>query len=299
MPALQPETLQNVVDETDHRLWSRYAAAWNRRFDVPGPDRLIFPTYSDGVVRVSEQEAKYSMVGRLADTDFLYSVETPTLKNYSFTGKGERSAATDLTLYDPDGVRLLNVEFKAHGISIGRKDLKAITKDIVKLVREDVTGLWFHTLERVDSGTIGNVWSVLRQEIKAVLGRAGIDFMRKSVFLHICVLGRQVSLQTEIKLPPEVIGPGWLEDIEPPVALIDDLAVRRALVPRRSAASGAGRAGSPSRPLIRSATSSAWSWCGPTTWSRLRRWRRLAATNVVIWHHSSINCITASRACWN
>ena len=85
--------------------------------------RLIFPKKRNGEVRVSEQELRfvfqeqfYAYINDLEKNgqqwDVCYSVETPTLNEYSLSGNGERSANIDLAIY-AEGVRIAIIEFKA------------------------------------------------------------------------------------------------------------------------------------------------------------------------------------------
>src|ERR1700677_2801304 len=115
MPNDRRESVGGLIKKTDQLLWVCYHAAKSGGPVTATANRLVFPKFADGVVRVSEQEAKQSLIDLLPGSPFFYSVETPTSGNYSFTGDGERSAATDLTLYTDTGERYLNFEFKAHG----------------------------------------------------------------------------------------------------------------------------------------------------------------------------------------
>lgn len=85
--------------------------------------RLIFPKKRNGEVRVSEQELRfvfqeqfYAYINDLEKNgqqwDVCYSVETPTLNEYSLSGNGERSANIDFAIY-AEGVRIAIIEFKA------------------------------------------------------------------------------------------------------------------------------------------------------------------------------------------
>ncbi len=125
---------------------------------------IIFPKYSDGEVRISEhriseQEARFaffSEVERLGK--YKVSVETPTIKKYKFGtnprhDQGGRSAEIDMSLYKANEEKnpILNIEFKAHN-----PEIKAIEKDLLKLIIEPGDGLFFHLLKSSDSGTFRN-----------------------------------------------------------------------------------------------------------------------------------------------
>ena len=53
-------------------------------------------------------------------------------------------------------IGICNVEFKAQGASSSAKDKSSIYKDVQKLLREPVWGLWFHLLNSVNNSTIKN-----------------------------------------------------------------------------------------------------------------------------------------------
>jgi hypothetical protein len=216
------EVVGKLVRKTDELLWRCYHAAISGAATGAEGSRLVFPKYADGVVRVSEQEAKQLLIGQLPGSPFLYSVETPTSGNYSFTGKGQRSAATDLTLYAPAGERFLNFEFKAHGFSTRRQKVGQITKDLKKLVLEPVKGFWFHTLKGAGPKTIPSLWAVLRRELRSIVGQVAGQFGAKPLTVHICVLREQVSVETTILLGQGEAGPGWLDDVNPPFLSVQD-----------------------------------------------------------------------------
>ena len=124
--------------------------------------KMVFPKYRDDEktvteknVRVSEQEARFAFCNVLEKVeyiDFLYSVETPTQEEYSFSGKGKQSAMTDLTLYTDKNKILANIEFKAHSV-----DEPKIRKDFEKLIREDVpVCVFIQVFKNIDSGTINS-----------------------------------------------------------------------------------------------------------------------------------------------
>lgn len=153
--------------------------------------KLVMPTYQRSVLidsevdvivgeepcavnRISEQESRVFFCNVLNDTNYYYSIETPTERNYDFRNLkktagstfsecagGGISARNDLSIYRQnqaipgrsDLQRIVNVELKAHN-----PDWTTIYKDIVKLSLDSAEGIiignWFHTLKNIDSGTI-------------------------------------------------------------------------------------------------------------------------------------------------
>ena len=106
---------------------------WNLCSDNNTPyslsPRLIFPKKRDGTIRISEKESKTLCCGLLNNSNYYYSVETPTEQLY---GQGHRSALTDVSLYklkNNQFEKVANIEFKAH-----KSNFDNIRKDIEKLV---------------------------------------------------------------------------------------------------------------------------------------------------------------------
>ena len=99
--------------------------------------RLIFPSYRNEGTRYSEQELRFAFLEQFASycqknkLPWLYSVETPTEKQYQITGEGKRSAEVDLTIHDENRNRLALIEFKANQVSKSHFD-----KDFMKLHEE-------------------------------------------------------------------------------------------------------------------------------------------------------------------
>lgn len=133
--------------------------------------RLIFPRYrvqGNGHIRISEQEARFAFCSVLNDQrEYFYAVECPTTQLYSFAGVGERSAQTDVSLFDNALSKVANVEFKAKMPS-----QKSFNKDIQKLVYERCNGCWFHLLENTNAGTLPALKRHLRAAFKEMPGLA-------------------------------------------------------------------------------------------------------------------------------
>ena len=130
------------------------------RSNQAGGYGLSFPRKRDGSLRVSEQESKFLFGQHLTlDQRFHFSVETPTSETYQQTGAGPISARTDLTIYGQDLQRAAHIELKAHYDC----SVENIRKDLEKLVREQRTGVWFHTLEREDNWRLKELISKFRE----------------------------------------------------------------------------------------------------------------------------------------
>ncbi len=206
----QPAGISSQCIRTDRLLWEAYRRSESK---CAGTDRcrLLFPRYrekedrTEGDLRVSEQGARFAFVEALCTAgQFRYSVETPTDKTYQFTGETkEISAQTDLTVYDlQTRCRRCNVEFKAGGISPSaqKKNKEKIYKDVQKLMREPVWGLWFHLLESTGSKTIPYFLEVIREGIGKARREFGNEIDTPGMTLHVCVLKHGFSLQKDVPL---------------------------------------------------------------------------------------------------
>jgi len=203
MALMDLESIRSICWSADDRLWDAHDRSIFNDGRAPAICRLVFPRYSDQrgeKLRVSEQEARFAFAASLADGPFEYSVETPTQESYQLTGSRSLSAQTDLTLHEPGGGPLLNVEFKSKGASPAAKSHFRMGKDVEKLVRESPPGLWFHLFERVDSTSIAKLLSVLASELTDRLRRFATDDYEKTLLFHICVLAQGFSIHKPVHL---------------------------------------------------------------------------------------------------
>lgn len=129
--------------------------------------RIVFPKYSDGETRLSEQELRFVFVdifNKYCASHFLnwyYSVETPTMYKYKFSDKGHKiepvrddengqSAMIDLAIHDSKLNRIALIEFKALN-----PDESCFSKDFVKLENEpNVLTYFLMYVKSHDNGTI-------------------------------------------------------------------------------------------------------------------------------------------------
>ncbi len=198
------QEISDACRYADNGLWDAYSRSAGSQIDVSRAGSLVFPQRHgkhEGSLRVSEQEARFAFVEALCKIPLMYSVETPTTKLYRFTGKTSLSAQTDLTVYDERGIHICNVEFKAKGVSPSARRHFPIYKDLQKLLREPVWGLWFHILEGVDNSTIDNLLSVMAKQVGEVQRKFGEDIESPGLTFHVCVLKHSFSLQKDVTLP--------------------------------------------------------------------------------------------------
>lgn len=198
MKSVYPDIATTCI-KADEVLWAAFAK--NHQFSNNGSNngKLLFPKYRNNGLRVSEQEARFAFVEGLYSGPLLYAVEAPTSKKYTFKGKSSLSAQTDLAIHDVTEARICNVEFKAKGVSPSAKSHFQIYKDLQKLLREPLWGLWFHLLETVNNSTINNLLSVMVSEMSTVR-RNFSDIESPGVTVHICVLKHGFSIQRDLIL---------------------------------------------------------------------------------------------------
>ena len=112
---------------------------------------LIYPKKRDSSERISEQEAKILFCHILLKNKVVFSVETATIGEYSFTGNKKISARLDLCIYKKEEnqyVRANCIEYKAHNES------KTFRSDVEKLLCEKGDNYFVHILRKVDNGTL-------------------------------------------------------------------------------------------------------------------------------------------------
>ena len=135
--------------------------------------RIIFPQYSNGETRISEQELRFIFVEQFnkycqeESWNAYYSVETPTKIKYVFSEKGSKvnprvanenkkegqSAMVDLCIHDASFNRIALIEFKA--LNPGKA---AYAKDFCKLSHEPTSLTFFiMIIENHNDGTIPSI----------------------------------------------------------------------------------------------------------------------------------------------
>lgn len=203
---LNLNNIDRICYATDDRLWNAYSQSVEEQSDSLYDSNLIFPVYSgrqDDAIRISEQEARFAFAESISGTSYLYSVETPTREGYQLTGSKPMSAQTDITLYDRTRQPILNVEFKAKGASTSARSSFSIEKDIQKLLREPVPGMWFHILESIDNHTIRKLFDVIAQCLFDTTNKFQGNIRKTHLIFHCCVLRHRFSLHKCIEIVPE------------------------------------------------------------------------------------------------
>lgn len=153
MPTKDRDADQLVADLTSYMVKTLCAMEKEEELDSgsPAPNGLIFPLNRKNIKgkrtrRVSEQESKIVASRWLSEEEYPFSIETPTVEGYTQTGKDPQAARTDITVFDGNIQRRLNIELKAL-----QSNEESFRKDLEKLLREGVEGMWFHTLESADA----------------------------------------------------------------------------------------------------------------------------------------------------
>ena len=174
---MEREILIDILKETCRRL----AANSNRC------GKLIYPQEEDGTSRIREPEARYVLAKVLEEKGHNFMFEAPTKNDYSFTGKGARSAMTDIEI-DPFQNGTLNIELKE-----GQRE--TIKKDLKKLREESVTGCAiFHILNRWDSGTPKSLLKKYKSALNVLLDDKGSKNPLVSKWIVLFVLVKPTRL---------------------------------------------------------------------------------------------------------
>jgi hypothetical protein len=139
--------------------------------------RMLLPAQVNGEVRIGEYEPLILYCGLLNNLNYYYLIENPS----------EMTATSDLNLYEVRNdtfKKLAGIEFKAH--SPGKE---IIRQDIRKLVRDNITGNWFHILEDIDSETLKSIFSKLTAALKSYSDNLGENPI--SILFCFCILARK------------------------------------------------------------------------------------------------------------
>jgi hypothetical protein len=178
-PRITIDELKKLSQTVSERLWGMVG-------DSPNRPHLIFPEYRDDRVRISEQESKILFANALEQSRWFYSVETPTTQTYIQSGSTPLSARTDISLYSNSdrSSKLVNIELKAHNPS-----KESFRKDLEKLLREGLDGLWFHTLENYNRGTLPNIYGKILQALSDL--RPHLKGKDRSIMFAFCVLEKR------------------------------------------------------------------------------------------------------------
>lgn len=197
--SIDSSAVKKLCRETDRRLWNAHHRREVGSLSEKPFSRLVFPAYANGKIRVSEQEARFAFVESVLESNFFYSVETPTSEKYRFSGEKRISAQTDFALHDEESTRILNVEFKK-GTDFGNENGITVHKDVQKLLRESMPGMWFHLVESVDSKTLEKVLDRLSSEFSKGLrmSELSLDGECKVMLFHICVLRQGFSIHKKV-----------------------------------------------------------------------------------------------------
>ena len=124
--------------------------------------RIVFPHFSNGETRISEQELRFAFVEAfnasqaVMENNLFYSVETPTrlkYKDFSSAPKqdnGGRSGEFDMVIFNDKQERVCLIEFKANNA-----DATEHKKDLLKL-NEEGDGILTYFIEVLKSYTAGD-----------------------------------------------------------------------------------------------------------------------------------------------
>lgn len=188
------KTIEKIIEESLEELCK---LKWESEKESmkENESKLIFPKKTDTKKRISEQEARFLFVKHFEkDGDGYYSVETPTMRKYRFTGgdsvpkldeKNGQSANIDVCIHDNNRVRIHQIEFK-----FGNCEQKDIEKDFLKLLCDDPneqSNYFIHILYNVDFGTSKSICDKYEKAYKHANDQS------KKLIIYICILGAGAS----------------------------------------------------------------------------------------------------------
>jgi hypothetical protein len=138
---------------------------------------MLLPIQVNGDVRVGEYEPLILYCGLLNGLNYYYLIENPS----------EMSATSDLNLYEVRNDtfhKVAGIEFKAHNPA-----REIIKRDIQKLVREQITGNWFHILEDINGDKLNSVFDKLTRSLMTQSKHFSGDPI--SILFCFCILARK------------------------------------------------------------------------------------------------------------
>lgn len=167
------EIIKGIIDDVVVDAFNRiYYAYQHHREGVINKDtepekgetktRIIFPHYSNGYTRISEQELRFAFVEAfnashaVKENNLFYSVETPTnlrYKDFSSDPKQNdngRRGEFDMVIFNDNQERVCLIEFKANNA-----DTIDHEKDLLKLNKEG-EGILTYFIEVLKSYTAGD-----------------------------------------------------------------------------------------------------------------------------------------------
>lgn len=169
---MEPKNLENIINTIIGKTFKILEQIYGTHkegqscFPVASLSRLVFPHYSNGETRISEQELRFVFVEQFnkyceeEKLNLYYSVETPTELKYLFKDKSKprpdekgQSAMVDLAIHNEKSERIALIEFKALN-----PDEFCYKKDFCKLTTEwehnnSLSTFFVMILKSSDSGT--------------------------------------------------------------------------------------------------------------------------------------------------
>lgn len=158
--------METVVDICKTVL-RKLATTGNEKKGFVSSGQLIFPS-KNSIKRISEQELRQLFIDEFKEkySSLYYSIETPTVKKYSFTNNESvikiadldnagQSALIDLSVFEKEKdfyKRRVNIEFKHRNATYN-----SISKDLLKLMHEEENGAFVFLLKNTNTGTLTNL----------------------------------------------------------------------------------------------------------------------------------------------
>lgn len=155
--------------------------------------KLVYPVKRDGTTRISEQEARFLFVKHVdLSTEYFYSIEVPTKREFMFTGETPLSGNVDVCLYE-NGKRKHLIEFKALN-----PDQRSFSKDFEKLFNDEdgLDNYFVHILKNTNRATIPSIEDKYRKAIEN--SREKYKTLKSRLKIFVCVIEKRSITKYEI-----------------------------------------------------------------------------------------------------
>ena len=155
--------------------------------------KLVYPVKRDGTTRISEQEARFLFVKHVdLSTEYFYSIEVPTKREFMFTGETPLSGNVDVCLYE-NGKRKHLIEFKALN-----PDQKSFSKDFEKLFYDEdgLDNYFVNILKNTDRGTIPSIEDKYKKAIEN--SREKYKTLKSRLKIFVCVIEKRNITKYEV-----------------------------------------------------------------------------------------------------
>lgn len=203
--------VNEVIARTINKLRDIYTSKDGQKYVPAHPSsRLVFPTYREKGVRVSEQELRFLFVDEFncycnekKIDDIFYSVETPTEDKYTFSQDGNKippiigegqSGNFDLTLLNNRKGKEWLIEFKA-----GYVTEQAFMEVLAKLSNPEETGIHRLIVHLVEDTISDTCQKNLQKATSWLYKNSNLTDRANVVYMCVSLTGNMELIRTTIE----------------------------------------------------------------------------------------------------